>query len=271
MKILVLLSIFIFSVINCNAENYDKKETKTLILYYSQTGVTKQVAEELQRRLRADIEEIEVTNPYNGTYEETIGRCIEERKKDELPHIRPLKSDLKKYRTIFLGYPIWFGTYARPVITLVKSFKFANREIIPFCTFGSGGLIESTNNLKKDLPLAYVKDGFGIREARISRVKEELDRFLKLNGFITGTVEIFQEYSEQRPVNEEDKIIFSEACSSYKYPLGTPIAVSCRKTNKGMDYLFISKGKTPDGKEVNSKIYVTVENNQKPEFTMVVR
>ena len=271
MKIIVLLTIFVMSISNCYAETCDKKESKTLILYYSQTGTTRKVAEELQKRLGADIEEIQATNPYNGTYEETIKRCIEERKKDELPHIRPLKSDLKRYRTIFLGYPVWFGTYARPVITLVKSFKFANREIIPFCTFGSGGLIESSNNLKKDLPLATIKSGFGIREARISKVEEELDRFLKLNGFIAGKAEIYPEYSEQRPVNKEDTKIFNSACSSYKYPLGTPIAVSSRKTSKGIDYLFIAKGKTPDGKEVNSKIYVTVEKNKEPEFTMVVR
>lgn len=271
MKLLALLTIFIMSITNCQAENCVNKKTDTLILYYSQTGVTKKVAEELQRRLGADIEEIQATKPYNGTFDETIKRCVVERNNNELPHIRPLKSDLKKYKTIFLGYPIWFGTYARPIITLVKSFKFANREIIPFCTFGSGGLVESEKHLKNDLPLAKIQSGFGIREARISKLEKELDRFLKLNGFIAGKAQIYPEYSQQRSVTNEEADIFNAACSGYKFPLGTPISVGCRKTSSGTDFLFIAKGKTPDGKEVNSKIYITVEKNEKPEFTMVVR
>ena len=53
------------------------ERTKSLILYYSQTGTTKTVAEELLKVLDADIEQIEAENPYSGTYEEKIARCQE--------------------------------------------------------------------------------------------------------------------------------------------------------------------------------------------------
>ena len=273
MKLFLILLLFVMSINNCFAEEEccEPKETNKLILYYSQTGVTKKVAEELQKQLGADIEAIEATKPYDGTFEETIGRCLEEKKKGELPHIRPIKSDLKKYDTIFLGYPIWFGTYATPMITLVKTFKFAGKQIVPFCTFGSGGLVESVQHLKRDLPMANIQEGFGIREARISRVGEELDRFLSLNGYIAGEYEVYPDYSEQKPVTKADTEIFNAACSGYKFPLGTPITVGSRKTDKGIDYLFYATGKTPDGKDVETKIYVTVEKNKKPEFTLVVR
>lgn len=271
MKVFLVLTLFALVLTNCFAQPCVIGEPKTLILYYSQTGVTKKVAEALRKQLNADIEAIEVTKPYDGTYQDTISRCIAEMKSNELPHIRPLKSDLKKYDTLFIGYPIWFGTYARPVITLVNTFKFAGKQIIPFCTFGSGGLVESTEHMKKALPMAYVQEGFGIREARISKLNTELDRYLKLSGFIAGVAEIYPEFSEQKDLTPEDIKIFNDACSSYKMPLGTPISVGSRKTNNGIDYLFYTNGKMPDGREIKSKIYITVEKGNTPEFTLVVR
>lgn len=269
-KIILLLSLIMLCN-NCFAENAEAKKNNTLILYYSQTGVTRKVAEHLQKQLGADIEAIEAEKAYNGDFNATIARCQEEMKNNELPKIKSLKSDLSKYDTIFLGFSVWFGTYARPVITLVKENKFEGKKIIPFCTFGSGGLVECTEQLKKDLPNATILNGYGVREARIARVAEELDRFLKENKFIEGTVETLEPYSEQKPVTEEEVKTFKAACDGYQFPLGTPITVGSRKTAKGIDYLYTVNGKTPDGKDVKSTIYVTVENGKTPEFTLVVR
>lgn len=272
MKIFLLLMVFAMTISNCFAQECcEPKESNILILYYSQTGVTKKVAEELQKQLGADIERLEVTKPYDGNFDETIARCIEESKKGELPHLRPFKADLKKYDVIFLGYPVWFGTYAKPVITLVNSFKFAGKQIVPFCTFGSGGLVETTEQLKKALPMAKIQEGYGIREARIAKVEEEVERFLTLSGFIAGEAEIYPDYSEQKPVTKEDVEIFNAACSGYKFPLGTPITVGSRKAGNAIEYLYFVNGKSPNGQDVESKIYIRVEKNKKPEFTLVVR
>ena len=272
MKVLLMIMIFAMAAGNCFAQDCcERKESNILILYYSQTGVTKKVAEELQKQLGADIEAIQVTKPYDGSFDETVDRCLDEKKRGELPHLRPIKSDLKKYDIIFLGYPVWFGTYASPVITLVNTFKFAGKQIVPFCTFGSGGLVESTEHLKKALSMAKIQEGYGIREARISKVEEEVERFLALNGYIAGEAEIYPDYSEQKPVAKNDIDIFNTACSGYKFPLGTPITVGSRKAGNRIDYLYYVNGKSPDGSDVESKIYISVEKNQKPEFTMVVR
>ena len=254
---------------NSQAENTNRQ----LVLYYSETGSTKAVAEELQKQLGADIEAIECVNPYSGNFQETIQRSGQEREKGETPALKELKSNIADYDVIFLGYPIWFGTYAMPIATLVKEQDFAGKTIVPFCTFGSGGLNTSTDALTKALPKATIKKGYGVRTARVAAAEKELDRFLKENGYKEGEVSPLPDYSEQQPVTEEDKAIFDAACSSYQFPLGTPETVGKRTTDESNDYKFIVKGKGMNGEESTSTIFVTVgmAEGAKPEFTEVVR
>ena len=246
---------------------------KQLVLYYSETGTTKAVAEELQKQTGADIEAIECVNPYSGNFQETIQRSGQEREKGETPVLKPLKKNLADYDVIFLGYPIWFGTYAMPIATLLKENDFAGKTIVPFCTFGSGGLNTSSDALVKAIPKATIKAGYGVRTARVAAAAKELDRFLKENGYKEGSVSPLPDYSAQQPVTEEDKAIFDAACSSYQFPLGTPQTVGKRTTEDGTDYQFIVKSRGMNGEEATSMIFVIKGNepDAKPEFTQVVR
>jgi flavodoxin len=231
------------------------------------------VAEELQKQLSADIESIEVVEPYSGIFNETIQRGQREMQSGQWPVLKPLKSNIAKYDVIFLGYPIWFGTYANPIVTLVKNNDFTDKTIVPFCTFGSGGLNTSSDALKKALPKAKIQQGYGVRTARVDAAGKELDRFLKENGYKKGSVKKLPDYSPQKPVTEADKAIFDAACSSYQFPLGTPQTVGKRTTDDSIDYMFTVKSRGFDGKEAVSTIYVTVgkQSGAKAEFTEVVR
>ena len=248
-------------------------EKKCLVLYYSETGTTKAVAEELQKQLGADIEAVEAVEPYSGNFQQTIERSGRERESGQTPAIKPLTKNLADYDVIFLGYPIWFGTYAMPIATLVKEQDFAGKQIVPFCTFGSGGLNTSSDALRQALPKAEILKGYGVRTARVSAAAKELNRFLIENGYKEGTIEALPDYSEQQPVTPEDTLIFNAACSSYQFPLGTPQTVGKRTTPDGTDYKFSVTGRGFNGEESTSTIYVTVgkEEGAKPEFTEVVR
>ena len=266
MKKLLLSIAAMTTITTCYAQ-------KSLVLYYSETGTTKAVAEELQKQLGADIEAIEAVNPYSGNFQETIQRGQREMQSRQWPEIKPLKKNITDYDIIFLGYPIWFGTFANPIVTLVKNNDFAGKIVVPFCTFGSGGLNTSTEALKAALPKATVKDGYGVRTARVTAAAKELDRFLKENGYKKGEVTPLPDYSEQKPVTDEEKAIFDAACSSYQFPLGTPSTVGKRITPDSTDYKYTVSSRGMNGEEATSIIYVTVpnDNRNKPEFTEVVR
>ena len=266
MKKLLLL----FAIMATVTTSYAQKK---LVLYYSETGSTKAVAEELQKQLKADIECIEAVVPYSGNFQETMQRGQKEMQSGETPAIKPLKKKIADYDIIFLGYPIWFGTYAMPIATLVKENSFESKTIVPFCTFGSGGLNTSSEALKKALPKATIKEGYGVRTARVAAAAKELDRFLKENKYKKGKVAKLPEYSAQQPVTDEEKAIFDAACSSYQFPLGTPSTVGKRETKDSFDYKYTVKSRGFNGEESTSIIYVTVGKgaDAKPEFTQVVR
>lgn len=272
-KLLLSLAVLAGLTTACTQQKTVEKTNRLLVLYYSENGTTKAVAEELQKQLGADIEAIEAVEPYSGDFQATIERCNKERESGQTPALKALQLNIADYDTIYLGYPIWFGTYAMPIATLVKEQDFEGKTIIPFCTFGSGGLNTSTANLEKALPKAKILKGYGVRTARVASAAKELNRFLIENGYMEGSVESWPEYSAQQPVTEEEKAIFDAACSDYQFPLGTPETVGKRETSESTDYQFTVKGKGMNGEETTSTIFVTVakEEGAKPEFTEVVR
>ena len=150
--------------------------------------------------------------------------------------------------------------------------NFDGKMIVPFCTFGSGGLESSIEDLKKDLPKSVIMEGFGIRNARLQYMREELEDFLIRNGYMQGEVEEIPDFSVKDELTEEDKEVFHKACDDYQYPMGTPTSVAKRYTSKGTEYRFVTRGANND-KMTNSTIYVELRNEEGaiPEFTKVVR
>ena len=257
--------------INVNAQ-------KTLVLYYSQTSNTKAVAEEIATKLGADIEEIALVTPYEGDYKATIERSKKEREQGITPEIKPLKVDVDKYDVIFLGYPIWYGTYAPPIATLLDKVDLSGKTIVPFCTFGSGGLESSAAYLAQAQPKAKILDGYGVRAARMDAMPKEVDQFLKASGFLKGKYVKLADFPAQHVVSDEESAIFDAAVGDYPMISAKAMTVASRTIPDGMEYLFtaVDKPRKNDSNlqmrpPVEMKVYVTVLDGKAPVFTKVVR
>ena len=256
--------------------NSSAEAQKVLVLYYSQTSNTKAVAEEIATRLDADIEEVVAVNPYDGDFNATIERCLKEREAGTTPEIKPLASDITKYDVIFIGYPVWFGTFAPPIITLLNEVDLSGKKVVPFCTFGSGGLESSMKDLAAKLPNADILDGYGVRAARMKAVPYEIDQFLKAGGFIEGEYVKLAAFPESHAVTDAETAIFNAAVGDYPMMNATAIKAATRLIPGGMEYLFTAKDK-PRGNNPKMppagemKVYVTVANGEPPVFTRVVR
>ena len=268
-KNLLIVATTLAALVSCSssAKKAEAAKPKTLVVFYSQSNTTRTVAQEIQKQLNCDIAEIECVEPYSGDFGQTIQRWQKEQQEGTLPEIKPLAKDIKDYDVIFLGYPIWGGTYAIPVATFLKNTDFAGKKLVPFCTFGSGGLNTSVAALQNSAQNAQILDGYGVRQARVAAAPAEVEQFLIKLGFKEGVVEQLPDFSEQKEVSDSEKEIFNQACSDYQMPLGSPVTVGSRPVKGGTEYLFTVEGQGG----MKSQIYVLAKENEKPEFTQVVR
>ena len=289
MKLIVLAAVALIALVSCTP----KKETpksKVLVLYYSLTSNTKTVAQEIDTRLDADIEEITLVEPYDTAFQATIDRCKADREKGILPEIKPLKSNVADYDWIFIGYPIWFGTYAPPVASLLDKIDLSGKWVVPFCTFGSGGLESSVKDLAEKQPNAKIMPGYGVRAARMDAMPKEVERFLKLYAPLltkpgptnvavnqpTDSPFVPADFPEQHPVSAEETAIFDAAVNGYPMLNAKAKTVASRTAPDGIEYEFTAmdmpREKKPDMPPASEiKVYVLVEKDKAPVFTRVVR
>ena len=274
MKITKIMAIALTAMLAASCGQM-KDAPKVLVLYYSQTETTKAVAREIATALGADMEEVVPVEPYSGTYDETIQRCLREREGNILPPIQPVKANIADYDIVFLGYPVWFGTCALPMLTCLDELDLAGKKVVPFCTFGSGGLQSSAADIVKKQPQAEVLPGYGVRAARMAAMPAEVEQFLKAGGFLEGDFVKLEEFPEAHAVSEEEAAIFDAAVEGYRMLSAKASKVAARPIPGGTEYEFTAltapRGATPDSKMVELTVYVTVKDGEAPVFTQVVR
>ena len=272
-KLIMCAAVALMAAVSCTSK---KEAPKVLVLYYSQTSNTKTVATEIATRLNADIEEIALVEPYDTAFQATIDRCKADREKGILPEIKPLKSNVADYDVVFIGYPVWFGTYAPPMASLLDKVDLSGKKVVPFCTFGSGGLESSMKDLAAKQPNAEILPGYGVRAARMDAVPKEVEQFLTVSGFIEGAYVLPEDFPEQHPVSADEAAIFDAAVDGYPMLHAKATAVAKRAIPEGSEYQFtaqdIPREDKPDMPPAGElKVYVTVENGKNPVFTKVVR
>lgn len=129
----------------------NESTNKTLVVYFSATGTTKGVAEQIASVTGADIYEITAAQPYSTddlNYNDSNSRTtIEQNDKSVRTEIGSEKISLDGYNTIFIGFPIWWGEEPRIMDTFVESYDFTGKTLIPFCTSGGSGIGASGSNL----------------------------------------------------------------------------------------------------------------------------
>lgn len=137
---------------------------KTLILYYSYGGNTRNIAKMLQKELDGDLAEIETVVPYTGSYNSVVDQGQREVNSGFMPEIKPLSVDISAYDQIFLGTPVWWYTFAPAVNTFLKNFgaALARKEIHPFITNG-GWIGHTAKDIQKACPGARVGKEINLR------------------------------------------------------------------------------------------------------------
>lgn len=181
--LLMLITVLIGSIMGCGTENPDisqntqtttnqplsddvsmkenesndenSKEGKVLVVYYSATGTTEGVANQIAQIMEGDLFEVQPVTPYKDDDLD----WTDDGSRVSIEHDNEAKRDVElvsytvenwdSYNTIFVGYPIWWGIAAWPMDGFVKANNFSGKTVIPFCTAASSGIGESGELLKE--------------------------------------------------------------------------------------------------------------------------
>lgn len=131
----------------------DDDRTNVLVAYFSATGTTEGVAENIAAGLNADLYEIVPQEPYTDAdlnYNDDDSRStIEMNDPDARPAIFGSVENMEQYDIVFIGYPIWWGEAPRIISTFVESYDFSGKTIVPFCTSGGSGIGSSAEDLEE--------------------------------------------------------------------------------------------------------------------------
>ncbi len=135
-------------------ENPDTAESSgkdTIVVYFSATGTTMEVAERIANITNADLYEIIPAEPYSDAdldwNDDDSRTTIEMSDPDVRPAIDNDTVNLDSYSTVYIGYPIWWGDAPRIMSTFVEAHDFDGKTVIPFCTSGSSPIGRSVENL----------------------------------------------------------------------------------------------------------------------------
>ena len=155
--------------------------SKKLVAYFSASGVTKSAAERLAKAVGADLFEIKPAQSYSKADLDWTNKksrsSVEMSSPDSRPEIVEKLDNMADYDVVFVGFPIWW--YVAPTIinTVLESYDFSGKTVIPFATSGGSGMGKTEEVLHKICPAKW-KNGRVLNRASdndLSKWVDELD------------------------------------------------------------------------------------------------
>ena len=196
-KSIFAAALVLLMVASCNAQNKQEVKSsnknnmnKSIVIFFShagdnysvgniEVGNTKIVADYISEIKGADQFEI-VTHKYDGmAYTPLINLAKEEANKGELPPYEGTAPDLSQYDTVFIGGPVWWGTYPQVMFTLFKDINLDGKTVIPFTTHEGSGLASCASDVKKAFPKAKVTGEFSIYGHEVRTERAKVEKWLK--------------------------------------------------------------------------------------------
>ena len=127
--------------------------SKVLVAYFSASGVTRKVAEQLAGLEKADLFEITPETLYTAEDLDWQNQQSRSTLEMKVPSCRPAISgqveNMARYDVVFVGFPIWWGREPSVVDTFLDAYDFSGKKIVPFCTSGGNGLGETAKRIQE--------------------------------------------------------------------------------------------------------------------------
>lgn len=146
---------------------------RILIVYYSRTGSTRDVASQVHARVGGDLFELKTTHSYRAAYRATTEQAKREQEEGFRPVLATRVADMNAYDTVFIGFPNWWGTLPMAFFSFLEQYPLAGKTVIPFCTHEGSGFGRSLEDIRARCGNARILDGLALRGGGVERVAND--------------------------------------------------------------------------------------------------
>ena len=153
-----------------------------LIVYFSHSGNTRRLAELIHELAGGRLAELRAAEPYPRDYDAVVEMARKEQRANARPPLAPDAPDPADCRTLFIGYPNWWGTFPMPVFTFLETYPVGDRTVIPFCTHEGSRFGRSERDLRRLCPQARILKGFEVRGSRVGQARGDAEAWLREIG-----------------------------------------------------------------------------------------
>jgi flavodoxin len=145
------------------------KQNKILVAYFSHSGNTRIIADQINDNVHGDVFEIVALDSYPSDYDEVVEQARKELREQYRPKLKTKVENMESYNVIFVGYPNWCGTIPMPVATFLSEYDFSGKTIVPFCTNEGSRLGRSVTDITKLCPQSTILDGLAVRGGDVKK------------------------------------------------------------------------------------------------------
>ena len=168
-----------FSLCACAQKQEKKEMKKTLVAYFSASGVTEGVAKQLAEMTGGDLHKIQPEQPYTDAdldwRDKQSRSSVEMQDKNSRPAITNKLTNMQDYDVVYVGFPIWWYTCPTIINTFMEAYDFKGKTVIPFATSGGNNIKKACEDLKATYPDVNWKEGKLLNRAS----KQELETWVK--------------------------------------------------------------------------------------------
>lgn len=145
-------------------------------------GTTEMVARYIQTAVGGDLHLIETTNPYPTEFDDVRDQNHQEQADGILPALKQRIENIDQYDIVFIGYPNWALDVPQPILSFLKSYDFAGKTVVPFCTHDGYGAGRTYTSVRNAVPGATVLEGIAIEATEVPSSETQVQNWLKEIG-----------------------------------------------------------------------------------------
>ncbi len=161
---------------------YNSGSSHILIAYFSHSGNTRTIANQIYDAAGGDLFEIKTVDSYPEEYEAVVEIAKKELNDGYKPSLATHVENIDSYDVVFLGYPIWWGTMPMAIETFLTEHDLSGKTVIPFCTHEGSRFGSSVTDIKNLCPNASLLEGLAIRGSEVKDAQSQVVEWIETLG-----------------------------------------------------------------------------------------